>query len=226
MEIRPPLIQVALDFATIEESLPVAEAAVKAGCDWLEAGTPLIVAQGVKAIGAIAKAFPTMPVLADYKAMDSGGKHVLVTQQQGAHIMTVCAGAADETVKAAVKAGKETGILVCADTIGANDQVKRAKELEALGVDMIYLHFAADERRAFPSRDTVPWVAPVLEAVDIPVGVATFEIEDAVAAAKLGADHFSIGHPIVSSEHTYEKLKRYIDAVRAAHAPRRRAARV
>ena len=34
-----------------------------------------------------------MPVLADYKTMDSGGHNVHLTAEQGGKIMTVCAGA-------------------------------------------------------------------------------------------------------------------------------------
>ena len=46
--------------------------AVEAGFDWLEAGTPLITLQGVSSIGALARAFPDKPIVADYKTMDSG----------------------------------------------------------------------------------------------------------------------------------------------------------
>src|SRR5678815_2219686 len=83
-----PLVQLALDFPTIEQALEAAEAGVRAGVDILEAGTPLIVAQGAGVIGALARAFPQMPILADYKTMDSGGKNVLLTQRQGGHYMT------------------------------------------------------------------------------------------------------------------------------------------
>ena len=95
-----PLVQLALDFPTIDEALAAAEVGVKAGVDILEAGTPLIVAQGAGAIGRLARAFPQMPILADYKTMDSGGKNVHLTREQGGHVMTVCAGAADDTIRA------------------------------------------------------------------------------------------------------------------------------
>src|SRR3954471_20480283 len=114
----PPVIQIALDYATVDEALALAAVGVEAGVDWLEAGTPLIVAQGVAAIGALARAFPGRPVLADYKAMDSGGKHVERTVAQGGRLMTVCANAPDETVQSAVAEGKRSGIVVVADTIG------------------------------------------------------------------------------------------------------------
>ena len=80
-----PLVQLALGFPTIEEAIAAAEAGVRAGVDILEAGTPLIVAQGAGNIGQLARAFPNMPILADYKTMDSGFKNVLITQREGGH---------------------------------------------------------------------------------------------------------------------------------------------
>src|SRR5262249_48613478 len=74
--IQPPVVQVAIDVLSIDEALRIAEAAVRAGVDWLEAGTPLITFAGVQAIGALARAFPGVPVLADYKMMDGVRKYV------------------------------------------------------------------------------------------------------------------------------------------------------
>src|SRR5437764_10490831 len=125
---RPPVIQIALDYATIEEALAMAKIGVEAGVDWLEIGTPLIVCQGLAPIGAMVRAFPNFPVLADYKTMDSGGKNVHRTKAQGGHIMTVCANSPDETVKAAIAASKETGVWVIADTIGVKQQAARARQ--------------------------------------------------------------------------------------------------
>lgn len=121
-----PYVQLALDFPNVDDALRMAEIGVRAGVDILEAGTPLIVAEGATAIGRLAKAFPEYQILADYKTMDSGGKNVLLTQRQGGHYMTVCANATDETVKAAVAEGKRTGIKVVVDTIGVKDQPGRA----------------------------------------------------------------------------------------------------
>src|SRR5688572_10971542 len=128
LKIKPPVVQIALDFATIEEALAVAKIGVEAGVDWLEIGTPLIVSQGLAPIGQMVRAFPNYPVLADYKTMDSGGKNAHRTKAQGGHIMTVCAGSPDETVKAAIAASKETGIAVVVDTIGVTQQAARAKQ--------------------------------------------------------------------------------------------------
>src|SRR3954451_205961 len=102
--IRSPVIQIAIDVPDIDAALRLAEIGIKAGVDWLEAGTPLIVRRGADAIGALARAFPEYPVLADYKTMDSGGRNNQLTAEQGGKVMTVCAGATDETIAAAVAA--------------------------------------------------------------------------------------------------------------------------
>src|SRR3954451_12691556 len=115
---RKLLVQIALDFSTIDQAIASARLGVQAGVDILEVGTPLIVAQGVNTIGQLKRAFPDYPVLADYKTMDSGGKNTLLTHQQGGQYMTVCGNAPDETVKSAVAASKETGVKVVVDLIG------------------------------------------------------------------------------------------------------------
>lgn len=213
----PPLLQLALDFPTIEEALAAAEAGVRAGVDILEAGTPLIVAQGAAVIGQLARAFPQMPILADYKTMDSGFKNVLITQREGGHYMTVCANAPDETVQSAIAEGKKTGIKVVVDTIGVNDQAARARQCAAWGVDMIYLHFGADQRRANPAGDGVAWVGEVLAAAgDVPVGLGCFGVDDAVRGVRAGASLVAIGHPIFNEPDFPGALAAFVEKVKSA----------
>ena len=220
MKLTPPLVQIALDYPTIEEALAMAAVGVKAGVDWLEAGTPLIVAQGVRTVGQLKRAFPDYPVLADYKTMDSGGKNTHLTKAEGAQVMTVCGNAPDETVQAATKASKETGVLVVADLIGVKNQAARAKQCEAWGVDMIYLHYGADQRRADASRDSVQWLEEVKAAVKIPIGVGTFGAEDAVRAVAAGASLVAIGHPVITGPDPLGALTDYVKRVKAAYKPR------
>src|SRR6266487_3087679 len=130
MKLTPPIIQIALDYATIEEAISMAAVGIKAGVDWLEVGTPLIVSQGVDTIGQLKRAFPDYPVLADYKTMDSGGKNTHVTHAQGGQYMTVCGNAPDETVQAAVAASIETGVKVVVDLIGCKNVAQRAAQCE------------------------------------------------------------------------------------------------
>lgn len=220
MHLKPPVIQIALDFATIDEALAMAKIGVDAGVDWLEIGTPLIVSQGVSPIGEMARAFPGYPVLADYKTMDSGGKNVHRTKAQGGHLMTVCANAPDETVRSAVAASRETGVWVVADTIGVKQQAARARQCAEWGVHMIYLHYGADQRLADGSQDSTQWLDEVLAAVSIPVGVGCFGVEDAVRAVERGAELVAIGHPVISGANPLGELRQFVSEVRANYRPR------
>ncbi len=69
-ELRRPHVQVSLDLTSLDEALHVAEIAVGAGVDWLEAGTPLILAEGLRAVRGLHERFPDVPIVADLKTMD------------------------------------------------------------------------------------------------------------------------------------------------------------
>src|SRR5258706_3109415 len=184
MPTAPTLIQIALDFPTIEQAIACARLGVEAGVDILEVGTPLIVAQGPNTIGQLKRAFPDYPVLADYKTMDSGGKNTHLTQAQGGQYMTVCGNAPDETVQAAVAASKETGVKVVVDLIGCKNVAQRAAQCEAWGVDMLYPHYGARHRRADATSESTKWRDGVRSAGKKPAGVGACA---AAAAAVSGA---------------------------------------
>ncbi|MAE65214.1 MAG: hypothetical protein CMJ18_13165 [Phycisphaeraceae bacterium] len=220
IKLVPPVVQIALDYPTIEEALEMARIGVEAGVDWLEIGTPLITCQGLDPIGAMARSFPDHPVLADYKTMDSGFKNVERTHAQGGHIMTVCANAPDETVQSAAARGREMGIYVVTDTIGVKDQGARARQCEAWGVDMIYLHYGADQWRADATQDSTQWIDEVRQAVSLPIGVGTFGVEDAVRAVRKGVEAVTIGHPLLGADDPLRALREYVQEVKANHRPR------
>ena len=221
MNIKAPVIQIALDYPTIEEAIAMAKIGIEAGVDLLEIGTPLIVSQGVETVGKLKRAYPSYPVLADYKTMDSGGKNNRLTHQQGGQFMTICGNAPDETVQAGVAAAKETGVWVVVDLIGSKAVAARTRQCESWGVDMIYLHYGADQRRADASRDSVQWLAETQKAVKIPIGVGTFGAEDAVRAVSMGAELVAIGHPVISGANPLEALTDYCKRVKAAYQPRK-----
>ena len=217
---RPPVIQIALDYATIDDALAMAKIGVAAGVDWLEIGTPLIVSQGVAPIGKMARAFPDYPVLADYKTMDSGWKNVQRTAEQGGHVMTVCANSPDETVKSAIAESKNNGVWVVVDTIGVKNQAARARQCADWGAHMIYLHYGADQRKSDSTQDSTQWLDELQRAVSIPIGVGCFLVEDGVRAAQKGAELIAIGHPVISAAEPLAELSKFVREVKAAYRPR------
>ena len=67
-----PIVQISLDLTDLGEALATAELARRAGVDWLEAGTPFILAEGVHGVRALRERFPGVPIVADLKIMDGG----------------------------------------------------------------------------------------------------------------------------------------------------------
>ena len=86
---RGAFTQVSLDVTTIAEALALAEGAVRAGIDWLEAGTPLILGEGMHAVKALRDRFPKHPIVADLKTMDGAGLEAEVMFKAGANMVVV-----------------------------------------------------------------------------------------------------------------------------------------
>jgi 3-keto-L-gulonate-6-phosphate decarboxylase len=215
---RRPLVQLALDFPTVQHAVACARLGIEAGVDVLEVGAPLLLSEGVKTIGHLKRSFPDYPVVVNLQAMDGGARAVQLAAGHGAQGVTVCGAAADETIRAAVAAGREAGIKVVVDLVGCRDVVARAFECQDLGADLVLLRHGADQRRAAAdgSPDATQCLEAVRRAVAVPVGVATYGVEDAVAAARGGAAVVAVGHPVISAEQPLAALSEYVRKVRAA----------
>jgi 3-hexulose-6-phosphate synthase/6-phospho-3-hexuloisomerase len=77
------IVQISLDLTNIPEAIATAQEAVRAGVDWLEAGTPLIIAEGMNGVRALRKEFPGIPIVADLKTMDGGWLEAEMMVQAG-----------------------------------------------------------------------------------------------------------------------------------------------
>src|SRR3989441_9921457 len=140
-----PIVQISLDLTDINEALETARIAVEAGVDWLEAGTPLLLAEGLHGVQALREAFPTRPIVADLKTMDGGYLEAEMMAKAGATHVVVMARAHEETIKVVVKAGRDHGVKVMGDNLGCPDMVAAAKMLEELGCDYVVHHIGYDE---------------------------------------------------------------------------------
>src|SRR3954453_5446743 len=128
-----PIVQISLDILTIDEAVATAEMALRAGVDWLEAGTPLIIAEGMNGVRALRQRFPGVPVVADLKTMDGGYLEAELMAKAGATHVVVMARAHEETLRCVVKAGRDFNVQVMGDNLGCNDKIAAAKWLEELG---------------------------------------------------------------------------------------------
>src|SRR5690606_27676539 len=125
-----PIVQISLDIIKLDEALETAAMAVRAGVDWLEAGTPFILAGGLHGVRKLREAFPYVPIVADLKTMDGGYLEAEMMARAGATHVVVMARAHEETIKCVVKAGRDYGISVMGDNLGCPDMAGAARMLE------------------------------------------------------------------------------------------------
>src|SRR5215213_1536183 len=124
------IVQISLDVINIPEALETARMARRAGVDYLEAGTPLIIAEGMHGVRALRAEFPGVPIVADLKTMDGGWLEAQMMARAGATHVVVMERAHPETIKIVVKAGRDFGVRVMGDNLGAPDMVASARRLE------------------------------------------------------------------------------------------------
>lgn len=195
-----PIIQVSLDVTSNEEALELAQAAVAAGVDWLEAGTPLILAEGLSCVKMLRTAFPDKPIVADLKTMDGAGLEAEMMFRAGANMVVVMGQAHDASIIEQVKMARKYGGQVMCDVMLCPDKPQRAREAQALGVDYIIVHTGFDERNLIGGLSPLDDLPSVLEAVTIPVqAVGGLSVEQAIQTLEMGAQIVVFGAPLVIS---------------------------
>jgi len=212
-------VQISLDLHTIPDALHVADIAVAAGVDWLEAGTGLMVEQGMEVVRALRVAHPTHPIVCDFKVCDGGAYFASLAAAAGADYFDVMAAAHDATIARAVARAHASGLKVIADTMFCADPIATAQRVEALGVDMIGWHLGLDHRQVHSELRAIDGLAEVIAAVNIPVQVVGgLSVADAVTAARLGAASVVIGGPLVPADRGSELLQVLTDVVTQVRA--------
>jgi 3-hexulose-6-phosphate synthase/6-phospho-3-hexuloisomerase len=223
------IVQISLDIVSIPEALDTAHLAMRCGVDWLEAGTPLIIAEGMNGVRALRREFPNVPIVADLKTMDGGWLEAEMMAKAGATHVVVMERAHPETIKVVVRAGKDFGIKVMGDNLGAEDMVAAARRLEDYGCDFVVHHIGYDQRRGLAAAGK-PWPSPldqlreVVAAVNVPVqAVGGLSVEQAVRTPEYGAPLVVLGAPLTidadsfktASGNLEEKLRLVCDRVHA-----------
>jgi 3-hexulose-6-phosphate synthase/6-phospho-3-hexuloisomerase len=205
-----PIVQISLDLTNIDEALETAAMAMRAGVDWLEAGTPLILAEGLHGVRKLREAFPGVPIVADLKTMDGGYLEAEMMAKAGATHVVVMARAHEETIKCVVNAGRDFGVKVMGDNLGCEDMVAAAKWLEDLGCDFIVHHIGYDERRGIAARgermpSPLDQLREVVQAVKIPVqAVGGLSLEQAIQCPAYGAPLVVLGAPLTIDSDSFK----------------------
>jgi 3-hexulose-6-phosphate synthase/6-phospho-3-hexuloisomerase len=206
---RPPIdgtakVQLSLDLPPLADALPMAEIGVRAGVDWLEVGTPLILGEGLHAVRKLRERYPWHPIIADLKTMDGGYQEAEMMFKAGATFVVVMAVAHPHTIREAVRAARKYGGFVMADLMLHPDKPAVARKMEEWGVDVILVHTGYDERHAEPGKSPLEDVKKVRPAVRVPLqAVGGLSLDQAAAMPGHGASLVVIGAPLAIADREF-----------------------
>ncbi|RLF80302.1 Fe-S cluster assembly protein HesB, partial [Thermococci archaeon] len=194
----------------VEHAISIAEKVAHGGAHWLEVGTPLIKKEGIRAVELMKRRFPDRKIVADLKTMDTGALEVEMAARHGADVVSILGVADDKTIKDAVTVAKRYGIRVMVDLIGVKDKVKRAKELEKMGVHYILVHTGIDEQAQ--GKNPLEDLEKVVKAVKIPVAVAGgLNLETIPKVIEAGATIIIVGGAITKAKDPENITRKILD---------------
>ena len=206
------ILQVALDLLNEHRALAIAKDSVQGGADWLEAGTPLIKSEGMEVVRKLKELFPKKTLVADMKTMDTGAFETEMAAKAGADVVCVLAASDDSTIIDALKSARKYGAKIMADLIGVKEKVKRAKELEKLGVDYLCMHVGIDEQMI--GKKPVGILSSVVKNTDIPLAVAGgINSETAAEIVKAGASIVIVGGAITKAKNVTKATEQIKKAI-------------
>jgi 3-hexulose-6-phosphate synthase / 6-phospho-3-hexuloisomerase len=207
-----PILQVALDLLNEHRAIQIAKESVKGGADYLEAGTPLIKSEGMDIIRKLKEKHPDKIIVADMKTMDTGAFETEMASKAGADIVVILGAADDSTIKDALKSARKYGSKIMIDLIGVKDEIKRAKELEKLGVDYLCIHVGIDEQMI--GKKPLELVKEIVKNTNTPVAVAGgINSETAAKIVKAGASIIIVGGAITKAKDVTEATKNIKKAI-------------
>jgi 3-hexulose-6-phosphate synthase len=203
-------VQISLDLIDLDEAIRTADMAIRAGVDWLEVGTPLIIAEGMRGVRELRARYPHVPIVADLKTMDGGWLEAEVMAKAGASMVVVMGQAHEETIELVVKAGRDFGAKVMGDNMAMPDPIAGAKKMEDLGCDYIIHHIGFDWRTLRRSRGQhaetpLDRLKEVVAAVNVPVqAVGGLTLEQATDTPRYGAPLVVVGAPLAIDPNAFK----------------------
>ncbi|CAA0115938.1 3-hexulose-6-phosphate synthase [Mycolicibacterium vanbaalenii] len=216
-QVARPVVQLCIDVTSTEQAMDIAAMGLRAGVDWLEWGTPLVSFAGINNFDALNRQFGSSVTFLDAKIMDASVRYMESAARLGINLVCICASASDATFRAAIASGRDSGVKVVADLYAVANPVARARELADIGVDYIYLHYGYDQQtESLAANPTIDQIRELKDAVELPIGVVTFDQDSGRRAVEAGADIVLISHPYLIGDDAERLLTEYVRHVKSA----------
>jgi 3-hexulose-6-phosphate synthase len=205
-------LQLALDTPDLVHELDLV-GKVGTYVDQIEAGTPLLIREGIRAVREVRRRYRGRPVVADIKVIDAGEPIAELAFAAGASVVTVLGCASDEVIARVVRSAQRYDGGVMADSLSVTDIPKRAAELAKLGVASLCVNRRGLGQQDAGSREAkVERLAALIRQIELPVYLAGgINHEELLLLRDLPLAGVIIGAAIAEAPSPIESAKRMRD---------------
>jgi 3-hexulose-6-phosphate synthase len=202
-------LQLALDTPDLTHELELA-GKVAAYVDLIEAGTPLLIREGIRAVRELRRRHRGRPIVADIKVIDAGEPIAELAFAAGATVVTVLGNASDELIERVVLSARRYDGQVMADSLTVADIPERARRLRELGVNSLCVNRRGFKRaKGLTREDRISQIAELIEKVELPVYLAGgIDVAELTLLRKLPLAGVIVGAAIANSSSPAETAKK------------------
>jgi 3-hexulose-6-phosphate synthase len=202
-------LQLALDTPDLTHELELA-GRVAAYVDLIEAGTPLLIREGIRAVRELRRRYRGRPIVADIKVIDAGEPIAELAFAAGATVVTVLGNASDELIERVVRSAHRYDGQVMADSLTVSDIAERARRLRELGVTSICVNRRGFKRAKGLSREErIDQITELINEVELPVYLAGgIDVAELTLLRKLPLAGVIVGAAIANAPSPAEAAKK------------------
>jgi 3-hexulose-6-phosphate synthase len=202
-------LQLALDTPDLTHELELA-GRVAAYVDLIEAGTPLLIREGIRAVRELRRRHRGRPIVADIKVIDAGEPIAELAFAAGATVVTVLGNASDELIERVVRSAHRYDGQVMADSLTVADIPERARRLRELGVTSICVNRRGFKRAKGVSREErIVQITELINEVELPVYLAGgIDVAELTILRKLPLAGVIVGAAIANAPSPAEAAKK------------------
>lgn len=202
-------LQLALDTPDLTHELELA-GRVAAYVDLIEAGTPLLIREGIRAVRELRRRHRGRPIVADIKVIDAGEPIAELAFAAGATVVTVLGNASDELIERVVRSAHRYDGQVMADSLTVSDIAERARRLRDLGVTSLCVNRRGFKKAKGLSReDRIDQITELIDDVELPVYLAGgIDVAELTLLRKLPLAGVIVGAAIANAPSPAEAAKK------------------
>ena len=164
-------LQLALDRPDLAHALEVV-AQVAPYIDLIEAGTPLLIREGIRAVRELRRRYRGRAIVADIKVIDAGEPIAELAFAAGANVVTVLGGASDEVIERVVKSARRYEGAVMADSLSVVNLPERTLQLRELGVSSICINRRGFKKPKSSPEENLKRLISLISGIELPVYLA------------------------------------------------------